>query len=92
MTLKLNSMQKGGWRSLNKLLRENRVVESFLTMERKFRAERRKLKGRQVLLEEPKVMNLKATSHISDARLERLRKYLEKEVKQQIKLPHEYKS
>ena len=85
-------MQKGGWRSRSKLLRENMVVESFLKMERKFQAERRKLKGRKVVLEEPKAMSIKATSIISDARLERLRKYLENEVKQQLELPHEYKS
>ena len=84
MTLKMKSMQKGGWRSIGKLLRENRVVEAFLTMESKFQAERRKLKGRKVVLEEPKAMSIRATSIISDERLERLRKYLEKEVKNQI--------
>ena len=74
-------MQKGGWRSRSKLLRENRVVEAFLTMESKFQAERRKLRGRKVVLEEPKAMSIKATSVISDTRLQRLMKYLEKEVK-----------
>ena len=56
------------------------MVESFLSKESKFQARRRKLKTRGVVLEEPKAMSIKATSVISDARLERLRKYLENEV------------
>ena len=56
------------------------MVESFLSKESKFQARRRKLKSRGVVLEEPKAMSIKATSVISDARLERLRKYLENEV------------
>ena len=58
------------------------MVETFLKMESKLQAERRKLRGRKVVLEPPKAMSIKATSVISDARLERLRKYLENEVTQ----------
>ena len=63
------------------------MVESFLTKESKFQAERRKLSKKKVILEEPKAMSVKATSVISDARLERLRKYLENEVKPEH-IPH----
>jgi hypothetical protein len=57
------------------------VVETFFLQEARFRAQRRKLSNRKVVLDEPKAMSVKATSMISDSRLERLRKYLEKEVK-----------
>ena len=57
------------------------MVESFFLQEAKFRAQRRKLSNRKVVLDEPKAMSVKATSMISDSRLERLRKYLEREVK-----------
>ena len=66
------------------------MVESFITQEAKFQAQRKKLSNRKVVLEEPKAMSVKATSMISDARLERLRKYLEKEVNQKQLTPHEY--
>ena len=65
------------------------MVEAFLSRESKFQARRRKLKSRGVVLEEPKAMSIKATSVISDARLERLRKYLEQEVTL-ITSSHEY--
>ena len=57
------------------------MVETFFLQEARFRAQRRKLSNRKVVLDEPKAMSVKATSMISDSRLERLRKYLEKEVK-----------
>ena len=57
------------------------MVESFFLQEAKFRAQRRKLSNRKVVLDEPKAMSVKATSMISHSRLERLRKYLEREVK-----------
>ena len=66
------------------------MVEAFLSRESKFQARRRKLKSRGVVLEEPKAMSIKATSVISDARLERLRKYLENEVTTMIESSHEY--
>ena len=67
------------------------MVEAFLSRESKFQARRRKLKSRGVVLEEPKAMSIKATSVISDARLERLRKYLENEVTTtMIASSHEY--
>ena len=66
------------------------MVESFLSKESKFQARRRKLANRGVVLEEPKAMSIKATSVISDARLERLRKYLENEVTTMIESSHEY--
>lgn len=65
------------------------MVESFLSKESKFQARRRKLANRGVVLEEPKAMSIKATSVISDARLDRLRKYLEQEVTL-ITSSHEY--
>ena len=57
------------------------MVESFFLQDAKFRAQRRKLSNGKVVLDEPKAMSVKATSMISDSRLERLRKYLEREVK-----------
>lgn len=57
------------------------MVETFFLQEARFRAQQRKLSNRKVVLDEPKAMSVKATSMISDSRLERLRKYLEKEVK-----------
>ena len=70
------------------MLRENRAVELYFVQQSKFQSERRKASSRKVTLEEPRAMSIKANSIISDARLERLRNYLEKEVKQI--LPHEY--
>ena len=65
------------------------MVEAFLSKESKFLARKRKLKNRGVVLEEPKAMSIKATSVISDARLERLRNYLENEVTM-LESSHEY--
>ena len=64
------------------------MVQSYLIQQSKFQAQQRKYLGRKVVLEEPKAMSIKATSIISDARLERLKKYLDNEVIQIM--PHEY--
>ena len=58
------------------------MVDSYLIRERKFQAQRRNFLNSEVTFEEPRAMSIKATSVISDTRLESLKKYLDNEVTQ----------
>ena len=58
------------------------MVDRFQAQRSKFQAQRRKFLKSEIVFEEPNAMSIKASSIISDARLERLKKYLENEVTQ----------